>query len=242
VQKLVLLAFAGVCAFATPTTPCPTATVEYYLANFHTKDTACYEGALPDDFVTIHVKHWSSSTGQAPGGGEYREVLPSEVLLTPSNTPGLFGLSFTSDAFSVTGFDRILALFDYTIDPRPPILSGTTLSMQTSTPVFPGTATITANLCLGQEFGPGCENQRTLEVFHFGNTADLVDSVTFSPVQLVDLRITIDLRANGASSSIRGGTSGVTTGAVVPEPGSVGFVMGGLGALLAIRRRRPRNS
>jgi hypothetical protein len=158
-------------------------------------------------------------------------------------------LQFISNKFDVKAGDRVRYFISYTIDPPPPILPGFDLDLFTETPVAPGQATITANICVGGIFTFGCtdvgapnfQGLKTLEVFHLGlpvgpGDVKLKDFIAFAaPVNLIDVRIEIDLDArDGGSSQIRG----IGTGTQVPEPGTWAMMGGGLAMLAFLRRRK----
>ena len=203
--------------FAAPIA-CTTATVDVYIS----QTEGCTLGIF-----TIKNFAWSSV-----GDEGYVPVSATSVLVTPTVTSDSVAVGFTSGAFSVSGNDKILAFLDYTIDPPPPILDDLNLEMEANTPVPPGYARITANICIGGLFSNSCAGGlvRTLIVQNFGagNPSNIpFDSEQFpEPVNLIDIRTTIELNANGASSQITGygTTTTATDGSVVsdelPEPGT----------------------
>jgi hypothetical protein len=162
------------------------------------------------------------------------------VLLTPSASQARVGVSLDSDALSISGQSRILANLEYLIDPPPPIIDDFEVSLSATTPVFPGFARITTEICAGDLFANSCRSgaYRVLEVFHGGAgnpENDLFDRVTFPSVFLVDVRTRIDMAANGASSQIDGFEQGSTP---IPEPSTTVLAVAGGLALLAWRRCR----
>lgn len=180
----------------------------------------------------------SSSGGAVP-------ISAANVTVTPSLLPGI-QFSFTSAGFSVMGQQSVSYLFEYTIDPPPIIIRGFEDDLLSETPVFPGIASVTTNLCAGAAFSgfigvqqvggsicpvPGASF--TLNVFHAGNTSRTHDAVSFAPTNIVGVRHTLTLAANGASSSILG----ISGTAVVPEPSTV-LLAGAAVALFALRRGR----
>lgn len=158
------------------------------------------------------------------------------VQVSPYDFTTRLGLNYSSNLFSVTGNEVLRYVLEYTVDPPPPIIDGFELGLDAGSPVAPGTATITADLCAGDLRNTGCLNgfPTSLQVNHFGTSSFLFDSVTFPQgVNLVDVRLLIELKANGASSQIDGfgnGASGLPT----PEPG--GLAVAGLGVLLVLSR------
>lgn len=163
-------------------------------------------------------------------------------------------LEFLSTKFDVKAGDRVQYLIGYTLDPPPPILPGFELDLFTDTPVAPGLATVTANICVGGIFFFNSPNQcldvgapgyvgtpYTAQVFHLGSTKvgsiKLKDQIFFdSPTNLIDVRILIDLDARlGGSSQVRGIGSGASP---IPEPATYALVGAGLLAAAFLSRRR----
>jgi hypothetical protein len=180
---------------------------------------------------------WNSAEG-----GNFVRVRAAEVTVDPFFNSTDVGVSFASSVFSVSGFNRIFATLDYTIDPPPPILDDFNLSLEALSPVAPGTARVSALVCAGDYFSNQCANgvTRHVQVQHLGSSTGnvLFDSVTFPfPVNIVDVRTTIELDANGASSQITG--YGTTTAAEIPEPRTAALMLAGLVLLFAGRRRKP---
>lgn len=183
-----------------------------------------------------------------------------DILVTPQEL--WKGFAFSSTMFSITGFQHVAYAFNYLIDPPPPIIPGFEFFLDTFTPVAPGYATVTTDVCVGGQFleafdinlilsnGPldenGCEspirfpNTFRLQVFHNGTDRDkkLFDSVRFTEkTNIVDVRTVLELNANGASSEI----AGFRTRAGIeetPEPGTIGLGAAGLLLLVYLRKRR----
>ncbi|MDZ4799252.1 MAG: PEP-CTERM sorting domain-containing protein [Bryobacteraceae bacterium] len=216
----------------------PIACAPASVAIYTQQSEGCAVGAF-----TLKNFAWSSvqDTGYIP-------VSAADVLVTPMFTPSSVGVAFTSSAFSVTGSGKIRAFLDYTVDPPPPILDDLNLEMDANSPVAPGVARITANICIGGLFRNSCENGivRTLTVEHFGpGNPDnvLFDTEQFpSPVNMVDVRTTIELYANGASSQIDGyGTiTNAVSGDETPEPSTAALALSGLAGAIYLRCRKSR--
>lgn len=222
---LALIASAGY-AFGAPVVCAPAS-----VASYITQNEGCTLGLF-----TLKNFAWSSVSDDG-----YVPVSATEVFVTPGATTGNVQVSFNSSAFEVFGNDKILAFLDYVIDPAPPILDDLDLSLDANSPVAPGNAKITADLCIGDFFINSCRNGfvRTLVVQNLGdgNPANVsFASVKFPrPVNLVDVRTTIELNANGASSQIDGYG---TTSSTVPEPGTALAGAVAVALLLAARRLR----
>jgi hypothetical protein len=182
-------------------------------------------------------------------------VNDTQVDFVPTSTPGQFGLNFTGaggpNPFSVSGTQTISAMFGYTIDPRPPILNGVTLSLSPTSSfaaVRPGTfattdsapfAGIKAVVCVGDTFkADGCQHPIQPLIFLNVDTTNLQESINFDhSVSVVDFLMRLDMKANLGSISINGG--GVSAQAV-PEPGSAALALSGVAALLGLGIRRFR--
>lgn len=219
---LVVTAFPAAAAI---TDPCGTNTAEFYQ-----NSGGCTSGLFS-------FKNFEWNTAQ---GGNYVSVPASAVNVTPGATGQDVSVVFLSNQFVATGNQQIFARFDYTIDPPPPILDDFTLSLDASSPVFPGLARITAFICIGDYFSQGCATGSTslLQVTHNGIVAPPPNTIMFDvPVSIIDVQLTIELFANGASSQINGGG---TTAVLMPEPSAALLAAGGLAGLLAYRRWRSK--
>jgi hypothetical protein len=169
-------------------------------------------------------------------GGGAIPVAASEIVVTPTAAGLASSLTFASTGFSVTGTEFATYQIGYTIDPHP-ILSGFEDVLDVSSPVFPGLASITTDLCLGAAFTgtsclfPGASD--AVQVFHNGIVAQLTDSTTFMPLALVGVLNTVDLQANGASADFESVTNTVT---IVPEPATWFLIGSGLLCSRLLRR------
>lgn len=166
----------------------------------------------------------------------------ADIMVTPAD--GLGGwFQFESDMFSVTGNQHVGYEFSYFIDPPPPIIPGFGDEMFSQTPISPGYARLTTDVCIDGSFVSGdtvcpAENRFQVEVFHNGlpdGTFDLFDEVRFPHLtNKIDVRNFLELNANGASSQINGFGNRI---GVTPEPGALALAGAGLAALLLLRRR-----
>jgi hypothetical protein len=170
----------------------------------------------------------------------------SAISVTPFSSPNFYQLFFfatgttPSTAFMVTGTDKALYEIDFTWDP---VVVGAEDDLQTNTPVFPGTATVTTSLCAGSTFGAGCPPPTNTLVVSSNGIVTIPKAITFfPPVSVVGTQSVIDLEANGALLP-PGGSSTITgfkTAVFSPEPAAFGLAASGLFALVLWRVRRRR--
>lgn len=222
---MLFFAAAAITAVGAPVT-CTTETLEYF--------QNLPEGCVAGEF-TFKNFAWTSEQG-----GNAVRVPASAIIASPAAAGDLVTVNYFSDSFEVSGDNYIYATLDYLIDPPPPILDGFALSMSAFSPVAPGTAAVTAYICGGDLFADACVDgfTRRLRVQHLGTSAVLFDSVDFPfRVNMIDVRLTIELFANGASSQIDGFGQEAT---LTPEPGTALIAAAGL-ALLALLRARARH-
>jgi hypothetical protein len=227
IKLLLFLQFSALLGAAiTGPGPCPTNTLNIY-------ESFGATGCVIEGFI---YKNFSFQTLSASGGAV--PILASDVTVTPGFVAANLSVTFTSPGFSLQGSEFVQYLLAYTVDPLPPVIIRFEDDMYAQSPVFPGTADINTDLCIGALFGPlsPCGpggSPASLSVFHHGTagTTKLFDEVTFPGTNLVDVRNTITLAANGATSQING--FGNTAG--IPEPGA--WVLAGSGLFLLLRRR-----
>ena len=199
------------------------------------------EGCRVGQFTIKNVA-WNSIEGEL-NGVMYNEVSSDDVVLSVTRNKGKIGLDFYSSMFSVAGDNQgIKAYREYLIDPPPPIFDDFMIEMDANSPQGEGSATITALLCAGDTLDNSCSGgeRKELSVYYFGNGDKLLQNMTTFArrVNIVDIRLEIELLANGDSSQINGGRQ--NTAVVVPEPGA--FVLVGAGGLVLAAVRRIRNS
>jgi hypothetical protein len=181
------------------------------------------------------VNNFNFSVVSVSGG--YVPLDATQINVTPSFTPSSYTLFFSSSGFSVTGSDFVHYEIDFKWDP---VVVGAEDDMVSNTPVFPGQASVTTNLCAGSTFGTSCPPPtNSLFVFNDGITSIPTAITTFSPSLIVDTQSFLNLDGNGASSQITGFRTSVFT----PEPASLFLVATAFGALLAKAscRRSVRN-
>jgi hypothetical protein len=209
----------------------------------------CTPGTL-DNFIALgasgcevgafSVKNFSFSSQT---GDSFVPVAASEVNVNAALVGGSIQVNFGSDRFDITGDQKISAFLDYTIDPQPPILDDMGFSFSSFSPVAPGFARLSADICAGGLLSNSCQGgafaRLDLADFGHGNPNNVLSALFKfpSPVRLVDVRLSLDMQANGASSQIDG-IGSVTD--VVPEPSTFATVFGAalLGGVAALRRRR----
>ena len=174
-------------------------------------------------------------------------ISASAINILPTVTNGSLGLTFSSQGFSVGAGQSVTYEFRYNVDPPPDIIIESDDQLNSNTPVFPGSADLVTNLCVGSQWirtpsfcdPPG--TTRTLHVFHNGTPTGnrLFDSTTFPAVNRIgyDNFLKLDGGRNGSSSIT--GFENVTVTASVPEPASLGLFLAGA-ALLASRRLRAK--
>jgi hypothetical protein len=209
-------------------------------ANYALLTEGCELGRVNGEPVTLKNVDWGSSA-PTPDEPNRVQVDPNDVLITPFFGAGSLSISFSSvegkDVFNVSGDQSILAFLDYFVDPPPPIYDEFDLSIEARTPTGAGTAAVEARICAGDVFTNNCASgfDHTLlaVVTATTNTPDRIDFPRI--VNQIDVRMAIELQANGDTSQIDG--AGQTVG-FTPEPGSVITAVSGLLALLLLKRRR----
>jgi hypothetical protein len=217
-----LSAFATALAMASPCIPGTLADYEQLPTG---PSGGCTVGPL--DFHDFGFILDSSSGGAIP-------VAASAIMVTPSSGFDNFGLTYSSDGFSVTSGQFIQYVLSYTVDPPPPIIHGGSLSFDVDGPTFPGLDDITSVQCLDAAFnGAVCPTSTvTQSVFDNGLTSSFSSTVAFGPVSTLGNRTTITLDAtSGGSANFASFTETVIT----PEP-SFGVAVAAITLLLACKR------
>jgi hypothetical protein len=224
--------FSAVSALA-GTISCAPDTAANYIAN----------GSCTEAPFILKNFTWNSFSG-----GSFVKVTPGQVFLTPTSSAGAFGLSFQGvpgnpNPFNISGNQEIFASFDYTIDPRPPILNGMTVTLNANSPSGGGFAKITTLVCVGDTFADSCAKGTDLapivvQDFGHGDPRNVLSvNVDFPSVNIVDIQMILDMEANGGISEITGGGTAAQS-SNTPEPASAGFALTGLAAMLVVVRRR----
>lgn len=241
-------------AIATPLVPapaCPVASLAVYLGI-----STCNVGEL--GFTQFNFSVLSASEGTQPISASDVTVRPVFIPGGVENLPSA-GLFFSSPGFSVIGNQSVTYSLSYSIDPHP-IIVNLDDTLDTSSPIFPGIASITTELCVGGHFpqitldarvlqGIGCVSEpgslttfaATLNVFDNGRDRKLFDTTgTFQPVNFIDVENTILLAANGSKADFNNFSNSAhyIPDTLVPEPASCGLIGGGLLILWRMSRRR----
>lgn len=171
------------------------------------------------------------------------QVDPADVWIRPTGTEASPGIEFWSDKFVAGTGQRLRSTLDYKIDPPPVIIDGFSLALNTRSPQNGGTALVTAEVCPGGDLQANCRS-KFLEVYYYSIPLKILQ-FDFEPiypyVNLLDVRITIDLQGNEGTSQITGATAAASTtldNEAIPEPGTLGMMAGAL--LLAAAGRKLR--
>jgi len=220
--------FTGSFAFASPCGIAPLTTYEAL------GGSGCTLGTL-----TVKNFNYSQLSGTVT-------IPDSTITVTPTTGPGMVALEFSSPSFNLGGADFSRYLLTYRWDPAD--IRSLEDVMNANSPVAPGTAQVTTDACADGVFGVGCPIATptgTVKVFDFGTSSQLSDTFPFanpcpplsSCVHTVDLRNTIELFANGASSEFTSFTNILHT---IPEPGTM--TVGALGLLLVGLRLKFRQA
>jgi len=208
--------------------PCTMAPLTTYVGF---SSTGCTFGSFTFKDFTFSVLGMSGGYTPLGAGG---------ITVNPAAAPGMLALNF-GGAFSVTGNESVDYLITYTVDPPPIIIHGWDLDLFTFTPVAPGLASITTDLCRTSAFSgavcpAGAANTFSLNVFHDGTGGSVTSTgVGFAPTNVVGVRSSISLDGNGASADFASFTN---TTDLIPEPSTFLLIAGGLCALGLLRRRR----
>jgi hypothetical protein len=189
----------------------------------NTLDTYVALGATGCTIGGLTVKDFAFSVVSSGGGDT--PIADTDINVITHFPVGGFGLEFQSSGFSVTSTQFVNYLIAYTWDP--------TGDMRGASDILdPGTSDIVTDLCIGVAFvGPTCSGTpATLHVFQGGGPSVLTDSTAFAPVAVLGVRNNIALTSNGSFNSIENDV-------YIPEPGTLGAVIGGL-LVLALHRLR----
>lgn len=189
----------------------------------------------------------------------------SDIIVTAPTKIG-DALGFFSDKFEVNAGQKLIFIFEYTIDPPPSVIPGYETEMFAESPVFPGYANYKTQLCVGGYFGgsKGCvdvlsgeeKEVLALETYIYTKSTKEVKTkaaITFDqPTFRVDVRNTLELYGGPVDGAIDPDTkqlvigssqiSGVQNTVPSPVPEPMGLLLAGSGlAVLAVIRRRMAN-
>jgi len=246
---LPVLALAGATAFGATLEPSG-ACLDGQLSTYITPGFSCSFATVMHEgqpyFLTIsQVSFATDDIGLRQGGTASTFATPAQINVTaPTSLNDTLG--FQSDVFAIGPGQRALYFFQYVIDPPPPVIPGFDIEMLAFSPVAPGSARVTVDVCPDGSFSSiGCLTPQGItpiistELFHTGGPSCDVckGSLDFDPVSRLSVRITIDLNTlKGGTSNIDGFRTNVA--AAIPEP--AGWVLGGAGLVLIglLRRRR----
>ncbi|MCX6595420.1 MAG: hypothetical protein NTV70_03520 [Acidobacteria bacterium] len=212
--------------------------------------------------VTIQYSKFQVLSSADAGASLPTKPKASDITVTAPTKIG-DALGFFSNKFEVGAGQKLIFIFEYTIDPPPSVIPGYETEMFAETPVFPGYANYKTQLCVGGYFGgsKGCvdvlsgeeKEVLALETYIYTKSTKEVKTkaaITFDqPTFRVDVRNTLELYGGPLGGAIDPDTgkkvigssqiSGVrnTVPAAVPEP--MGLMLAGSGlAVLALIRRR----
>jgi len=159
----------------------------------------------------------------------------SDVTVSSGIGSGFFDMNFSA-AFAAPAGTAVDYVLEYTIDPPPIVIHRFAEEMFVDSPVFPGTADIFVDLCLGAAWvGLVCPTGDTASFTVFDHDGvDFLhsDEVSFIPVFILGVRKTISLDAAAGGSSDF--TSFGSTTHYVPEP--AGWVLAFAGLALGMAR------
>lgn len=156
------------------------------------------------------------------------------ITVTPFSSASVWSLTFSSPDFNLSYPNSADYLLAYFWDPGD--IRSFEDVMTANSPVFPGFATVTTNLCENANFaGSTCSGATaSVTVTDNGISSTLTSATTFSPdLSTIGVRNNIDLDATaGGSSEIASFTNVLAT----PEPSTLALCMLAMG--LVWRRRR----
>ena len=204
-------------------TPCGTSSLDAYVA---LGEIGCSLGGVFDS----NTFTFTASAG-AP-------LSASDITVTPTVTTvggTIIDINFNfSGDFSNHTSGPIEYTFDYILDPRPPVINGSSISLDPS-------GVLTENICAGGVFNGSTCLPDTAFTSILVATGSLPNASTAFPtgVSIVDYHIVLDLQPGDSaggfdSGSVTGLGAGDTT---VPEPGAGPLASAGLIGLLAFGAR-----
>jgi hypothetical protein len=201
--------------------PCGTSTLDGYTANA----TGC---TLGGEF-SVSSFTFTASAG-APLSASDITVTPT--VTTVSGTIINIDFNFSGD-FSNPTANPIEYTFDYILDPRPPVINGSSISLDPS-------GVLTESICAGGTFsGANCIPASAFKSVLVA-TGELPNASTAFPmgVSMVEYHIVLDLQPGDSAGGFDSGSvTGLGAETGIPEPGAGGLAAAGLIALLAFGSR-----
>lgn len=213
---LVVLAF-GVCAFASD---CIVTSYDNYLG-------PGFSCGL-EDKTASNFSYSTAGTNQMPA---------SSITVNPITTPLNPGFLFNAP-WGVQGSQTQDSLIGFTITANGNLINDLSLYMFGGATLGNGLVTVSETYCAGDTFADGCANgiTGTLSTYLGGGLSKLVDSVTFNPVQVVDVKKDIELLGGGNGSfAVLSGVQNQFS--EVPEPSSLMLFGSGIAGLAGVMRR-----
>ena len=161
----------------------------------------------------------------------------SSITVNPITTPLNPGFLFNAP-WGVTGNQTQDSLIGFTITANGNLIDDLSLYMFGGATLGNGLVTVSETYCAGDTFANNCANgiEGTLSTYLGSGLSKLHDSVTFNPVQVVDVKKDIELLGGGNGSfAVLSGVSNQFS--EVPEPGSMILFGSGIAGVAGMLRR-----
>ncbi len=181
-----------------------------------------------EDKTASNFSYSTAGTNQMPASG---------ITVTPITTPLNPGFLFNAP-WGVQGSQTQDSLIGFTVTANGNLINDLSLWMFGGNTLGNGLVTVSETYCAGDTFADGCANgiSGTLSTYLGGGLSKLYDSVTFNPVQVVDVKKGIELLGGGNGSfAVLSGVQNQFS--EVPEPGSLMLFGSGIAGLAGILRR-----
>ena len=144
----------------------------------------------------------------------------SSITVNPIKSPGDPGFLFNAP-WGAVGNQTQNSLIGFTVTAGGNAIDDLSLTMLGGATVGNGLVTVSETYCAGDTFANLCANgiEGTLSTYLSGNLSQLTDSVSFGPVNVVDVVKSVTLLGGGNGSfAVLGGVEN-NFSEVVPEPG-----------------------